>query len=143
MSSAMADRLLWKSLAGSIADGVTASNSDTEFDHDLDEGAWIREISMDLALGGAGPDESLTVEIGETPTLISGTNNIDFFYRLLRMEMPATGATPNDGGIARSRTWKFARGQVKVDASKKLYTNVSKTTGGAGNYRIQIGYEAV
>lgn len=138
----MADRLLWKNLAGSVAGGVTSSDSDSEFDHDLDDGAQIREISMDVATGGAAPDESISVEIGEVPTFISSTNNTDFFFRQLRAEMFATGATPTDGGIVKERTWKFARGQVIVDASKKLYVNVTKTTGGTGNYRISIGYEA-
>jgi len=138
---AMAHGLLWKNLAGSVADGVTASNSDTEFDHDLDDGAGIREITIEVALGGAGPDNNGEVELTEVPSRIGNTNNTDFWKFGVRIEMPATGATPVDGGLVRTRTKKYARGQLVIRESKKLYVNVSKTTGGICSYRIEIGYE--
>lgn len=137
----MANGLLWKRLTGSIADGAGSEDSHTEFDHHLDDGALIREISIDIQQGNAEPDESAEVEITEVPAFIGATNDTDFFIRSLRLDMTATGAVPNSGGATKSRTWKFGRGQVKINASKKLYVNVSKSTDGSMSYRIDIGYE--
>jgi len=137
----MAEGLLWERLAGSVSDGTTKSDSDSKFSHDLDDPAHIREISMDISMGGAAPDENLEVELTESPATIGGTDLSPFFIRSLRVEMPATGASPVDGGISVRKTWKFARGQVMIRPNKELYVNVNKTTGGSGSYRIDIGYE--
>jgi len=139
----MADQLLWKRLVGSVADGIAGQDSVREFDHQLDDGAMIREITMEVALTGAEPDESCEVEITEVPAFIGGTNGIDFFIRSLSVGMPATGAGPPDSGdIIRGRSWKFAAGQVTVAATKNLFVNVSKTTDGNARFTIDIGYEA-
>jgi len=113
-----------------------------EFDHQLDDGAMIREITMEVAVTGAEPDESAEIELTEVPAFIGSTNDIDFFIRSMRVGMPATGATPNSGDLIRSKTWKFARGQVTIAATKNLFVNVSKTADGVASFRIDIGYES-
>lgn len=138
----MANELLWKRLAGQINDGDGSEDSHTEFDHHLDDGAFIREITMEVRITGAEPDESGEVEITEVPAFIGSTNDTDFFIRSLTAGMPATGAGPPDSGdLIRNKTWKFARGQVHLKASKKYYVNVAKTLDGNTSYRIDIGYE--
>jgi len=137
----MADELLWTRLAGSVADGQTGSDNDAEFKHGLDDGAMIREITMEVRMTGAEPDESGEVEVSKHPSFIGGTDQFTGFIRSLTAGVPATGATPNSGDTIRNKTWKFAFGQVPVKFQEKLHVSVSKTTDGVCSYRIDIGFE--
>jgi len=137
----MADELLWTRLAGSVNDPSTGADSVAEFKHGLDDGATIREITMEVAITGAEPDESADFSLSKHPAFIGGTDQFTGFIRGMRIGMPATGATPNTGDLIRTKTWKFAFGQVMVKHQEKLHMSVSKTTGGNASFRCDIGFE--
>jgi len=137
----MADELLWTRLAGGVNDPSTGEDSVAEFKHGLDDGASIREITMEGAITGAEPDESAEFSLSKHPAFIGGTDQFTGFIRSMRVGMPATGANPNSGDLIRTKTWKFAFGQVMIKHQEKLHLSVSKSADGNASFRVDIGFE--
>jgi len=138
----MADELRWETLAGTIADGTTASNSAAEFRNDASRMLSVRTILYDNALNAAANDERGTGEISKSPVIASFTNNNVFFAygQSLGVHGGTTGAALDDVSMFATGGHNFGKGQLTLEPNESLFVNVSKTSGGTWAFQYQIGY---
>lgn len=138
----MADELRWETLAGTIADGTTASNSAAEFRNDASRLLHIRTILYDHLFNTAANDERGTAEISKSPVIASFTNNNVFFAygQSVGITGGTTGAALDDVAVFVNGGHNFGKGQLTLEPNESLFVNVSKTSGGIWSFQYQIGY---
>lgn len=134
----MAQELRTEILAVTTADGTTTSNAAAEFRNDSSTIISIRGLNMTHELQTAAINEHAHAEISKSPTFASNTNNNVFFTR--RVNAAARGGAA-DGASDESDKDKFGKGQVTLEPNESLFVNVSKTSGGASEFRAVIDYE--
>ncbi len=134
----MAAELRTEILAGNVADGTTASNSDSEFRNDSSGLIHIRKITYAHTYTTAAVNETGLVEISKSPTIVSTVNNGVFWT--FPQQVTGGNAAADAAGVFNGST-SYGKGQLTLEPNESLFVNVSKASGGVMSYRYVIEYE--
>lgn len=134
----MPSELRWRKNSLSVSDGTTSSDGTELLRNDADDIMHIRVIKHHVRLQTAAPNEECLSQISKAPA-VQGDGST-FFNDDLAVDMPATGATPADGGLTSRHDSYYAVGQLTLEPGEAFYGNITKTSGGTVNQNAIFGY---
>ncbi len=135
----MADELRWEQMVQIVADGVTEGLAGSTFRNTTNDLMHIRKINIDVTISDVAPNEFAGSFISKARTVVGG-NNEPGFNLITSIAQPATGATPDNGSISRTRLIQFAKGELTLEPNEALFLNVTKSSGGGFTGIYNLGY---
>lgn len=135
----LAAELRQEILTGTVAGGVTQSDSISEFRNDSSGMITMRKIHAAHSMNTAASAESASIEISKSPTVASTTNNNPFYTVLYRLQK-MSGDTV-DSGDRVNRTISYGRGQLVLEPNESLFVNVLKSSDPVVSFFFELEYE--
>ncbi len=135
----MAQELRQEILAGTVAGGITQSDSIVEFRNETNGFISIRKIHKAISANTMASAESVSVEISKSPTVASTVNNNPFWTVNTRLQK-LSGDTV-DSGDRVNGTSSWGRGQLILEPNESVFVNVLKSSDPVVSFFYELEYE--